>query len=226
MLDRLPSEAVEALVGLRLGAASVPPVLASLVEEKTDGNPLFTEELTFALRDAGLVRVVDGRVELVSEVPDVLARRLPLTVNAAITSRIDRLSPTQQLTVKVASVIGRVFAVVILRDVHPLRGAVAFTLAGDLIEIEKADLTVTANDRTKTYGDTLVLGTSAFSKETEGMALYRCGDGGYLVAADQRATATEFEVFDRLTLDHVGSFEMQDGSGDFTDLMGRPACPP
>jgi class 3 adenylate cyclase/tetratricopeptide (TPR) repeat protein len=142
VLDRLPSEAVEALVGLRLGAASVPPVLASLVEEKTDGNPLFTEELTFALRDAGLVRVVDGRVELVSEVPDVLARRLPLTVNAAITSRIDRLSPTQQLTVKVASVIGRVFAVVILRDVHPLRGAVAFTLAGDLIEIEKADLTV------------------------------------------------------------------------------------
>jgi class 3 adenylate cyclase/tetratricopeptide (TPR) repeat protein len=141
VLDRLPSEAVEALVGLRLGAASVPPVLASLVEEKTDGNPLFTEELTFALRDAGLVRVVDGRVELVSEVPDVLARRLPLTVNAAITSRIDRLSPTQQLTVKVASVIGRVFAVVILRDVHPLRGAVAFTLAGDLIEIEKADLT-------------------------------------------------------------------------------------
>jgi class 3 adenylate cyclase/tetratricopeptide (TPR) repeat protein len=142
VLDRLPSEAVEELVGQRLGAASVPPVLASLVEEKTDGNPLFTEELTFALRDAGLVRVVNGRVELASEVPDVLARRLPQTVNAAITSRIDRLSPTQQLTVKVASVIGRVFAVVILRDIHPLRGAVARSLAGDLVEIEKADLVV------------------------------------------------------------------------------------
>jgi class 3 adenylate cyclase/tetratricopeptide (TPR) repeat protein len=142
VLDRLPSEAVEALVGQRLGAASVPPALANLVEERTDGNPLFTEELTFALRDAGLVRVVDGRVELVSEVPDVLARRLPQTVNAAITSRIDRLSPTQQLTVKVASVIGRVFAVVVLRDIHPLHNAVTFTLARDLVEIEKADLTV------------------------------------------------------------------------------------
>ncbi len=50
---------------------------------------------------------------------------MPHTVHGAITSRIDRLSPTQQLTVKVASVIGRVFAVVILRDVHPLREAVA-----------------------------------------------------------------------------------------------------
>ena len=134
--------AVEALVGQRLGTTAVPEVLTRLVEEKAEGNPLFTEELALALRDAGLVRVVDGRVELLSDVPDVLARRLPLTVHGAITSRIDRLSPTQQLTVKVASVIGRVFAVGILRDIHPLRQAVALTLTADLTEIERADLTV------------------------------------------------------------------------------------
>ncbi len=142
VLDRLPVAAVEALVGQRLGTTAVPEVLTRLVEEKAGGNPLFTEELALALRDAGLVRVVDGRVELFSDVPDVLARRLPLTVHGAITSRIDRLSPTQQLTVKVASVIGRVFAVGILRDIHPLRQAVAVTLATDLTEIERADLTV------------------------------------------------------------------------------------
>ncbi|HEV2892639.1 MAG TPA: AAA family ATPase, partial [Actinomycetota bacterium] len=142
VLGRLPVAAVEALVGQRLGTTAVPEVLTRLVEEKAEGNPLFTEELALALRDAGLVRVVDGRVELFSDVPDVLARRLPLTVHGAITSRIDRLSPTQQLTVKVASVIGRVFAVGILRDIHPLRQAVALTLAADLTEIERADLTV------------------------------------------------------------------------------------
>jgi class 3 adenylate cyclase/tetratricopeptide (TPR) repeat protein len=142
VLDRLSHEAVEALVGQRLDTASVPEVLARLVEEKAEGNPLFTEELTFALRDAGLVRVVDGRVELVSDVADVLARRLPHTVHGVITSRIDRLSPTQQLTVKVASVIGRVFAVGILRDIHPLRQAIATTLSDDLAEIERANLTV------------------------------------------------------------------------------------
>ncbi|HEX2159639.1 MAG TPA: AAA family ATPase, partial [Actinomycetes bacterium] len=142
VLDRLSAAAVEALVGHRLGTSDVPEVLTRLVEEKAEGNPLFTEELTLALRDAGLVRVAGGRVELLSDIPEVLARRLPHTVHGAITSRIDRLSPTQQLTVKVASVIGRVFAVGILRDVHPLRPAVARTLMADLTEIERADLTV------------------------------------------------------------------------------------
>jgi class 3 adenylate cyclase/tetratricopeptide (TPR) repeat protein len=142
VLDRLSSEAVTALVGQRLGTEKVPEVLARLVEDKAEGNPLFTEELTFALRDSGLVRVVDGRVELVSEVGDVLERRLPHTVHGAVTSRIDRLTPTQQLTVKVASVIGRVFAVGILRDVHPLRQLAAMTLSDDLDEIERANLTV------------------------------------------------------------------------------------
>jgi class 3 adenylate cyclase/tetratricopeptide (TPR) repeat protein len=142
VLDRLSAAAVEDLVGHRLGTSDVPEVLTRLVEEKAEGNPLFTEELTLALRDAGLVRVAGGRVELLSDVPEVLARRLPHTVHGAITSRIDRLSPTQQLTVKVASVIGRVFAVGILRDVHPLRQAVARTLMADLTEIERADLTV------------------------------------------------------------------------------------
>jgi class 3 adenylate cyclase/tetratricopeptide (TPR) repeat protein len=142
VLDRLSVTAVEALVGQRLGTTAVPEVLTRLVEEKAEGNPLFTEELTLALRDAGLVQVVDGQVELLSDVPDVLARRLPHTVHGAITSRIDRLSPTQQLTVKAASVIGRVFAVGILRDIHPLRQAVALSLSADLTEIERADLTV------------------------------------------------------------------------------------
>ena len=142
LLDRLSSEAVAALVGQRLGTDEVPEVLAQLVEDKAEGNPLFTEELTFALRDSGLVRVVDGKVELVSEVGDVLERRLPHTVHGAVTSRIDRLTPTQQLTVKVASVIGRVFAVGILRDVHPLRQLAAMTLSHDLDEIERANLTV------------------------------------------------------------------------------------
>ena len=142
VLDRLSSDAVRELVGQRLGVASVPETLARLVEGKAEGNPLFTEELTIALREAELVRVVDGRVELASEVADVLDRRIPHTVHGAITSRIDRLSPTQQLTVKVASVIGRVFAVVILREVHPLREAVARTLTADLTAIERANLTV------------------------------------------------------------------------------------
>jgi class 3 adenylate cyclase/tetratricopeptide (TPR) repeat protein len=142
VLDRLSPGEVEALVCQRLEATSVPEVVARLVEEKAEGNPLFSEELTFALREAGLVRVVGGKGELVSGVGDILSLRLPDTVHGALTSRIDRLTPTQQLTVKVASVIGRVFAVGILRDVHPVREAVAHILTDDLTVIERANLTV------------------------------------------------------------------------------------
>ena len=140
VLDWLPLAAVEALIAQRLETSHVPEVLTCLVEEKAEGNPLFTEELTLALRDAGLVRVAGGRVELLSDIPDVLARRLPHTVHGA-TSRIDRLSPTQQLTVKVAVAIGR-------RSRSPscarstLRQAVARTLAADLERDRWADLTV------------------------------------------------------------------------------------
>ena len=47
---------------------------------------------------------------------------LPDNLEAAITSRIDSLNPSQQLTVKVASVIGRIFAFRVLHAIHPIEG--------------------------------------------------------------------------------------------------------
>src|SRR6266498_2761567 len=45
---------------------------------------------------------------------------LPDTLLAAITNRIDSLDPSQQLTLKVASVIGRIFAFRMLQAIHPI----------------------------------------------------------------------------------------------------------
>jgi tetratricopeptide (TPR) repeat protein len=142
VLDALAPAEVEALVRQRLGVASVPEAVTRLVRERAEGNPLFAEELTLALRDAGLVRAANGRAELASGVEHLLSLRLPDTVQGAITSRIDRLTPTQQLTLKVASVIGRLFAVAILREVHPLRETASVSLGEDLTVIERANLTV------------------------------------------------------------------------------------
>jgi 3-phytase len=61
-------------------------------------------------------------------------------------------------------------------------------------------------------------GAEAFSSDAEGMAIYGCGEGGYLVVADQLREATEFEVFDRLTQEHLGTFTLQGGEGDPTHL--------
>jgi predicted ATPase/class 3 adenylate cyclase len=138
-LDALSPEEAETLVCQRLGVAALPEPVAELIREKAQGNPFFSEELAYALRDAGLMRVVGGVCELAPDA-DLRALAFPETVQAAIISRIDRLPPTQQLALKVASVIGRVFAFRILEGVFPLESARA-RLADDLAALARLDIT-------------------------------------------------------------------------------------
>ena len=118
-LEPLGSEDTTALVAQRLGVKSVPDSVAQLITGRAQGNPFFSEELATALRDSGVVRVENGVCSVPPEI-DLDAVTVPDSVQGVVTGRMDRLSPGQQLTLKVASVIGRVFAFRILRDVHPI----------------------------------------------------------------------------------------------------------
>ncbi|HET6363026.1 MAG TPA: phytase precursor, partial [Gemmatimonadota bacterium] len=51
-----------------------------------------------------------------------------------------------------------------------------------------------------------VFGRGYFPHEAEGLALYACPDGGYWIATDQDEETNTFHVFDRVTLEHLGSF--------------------
>lgn len=51
-----------------------------------------------------------------------------------------------------------------------------------------------------------VFGRGYFPHEAEGLALYACQDGGYWIATDQDEETNTFHVFDRETLEHLGSF--------------------
>ena len=57
---------------------------------------------------------------LAGGVTDLRALDVPDSVHGVVAARIDGLAPSEQLTLKVASVIGRLFRVGILTDVHPL----------------------------------------------------------------------------------------------------------
>jgi len=50
-------------------------------------------------------------------------------------------------------------------------------------------------------------GNFASGSDVEGIAIYRCGTGGYILAADQ--SANEFEIFDRTTFAHLATFTVQ-----------------
>lgn len=119
-LDHLPPEAVSQLVCRRLGIDELPEPIAEIIHNKAEGNPFFAEELAYAMRDAGLVLVEGGRVRIAPTAFGSHAWEFPDTVQGVITSRIDRLSAAEQLTIKVASVIGRVFAFRTLVDVYPI----------------------------------------------------------------------------------------------------------
>ncbi|HEU0295921.1 MAG TPA: adenylate/guanylate cyclase domain-containing protein [Anaerolineales bacterium] len=119
-LEAMMLDDVEALVCQRLGVKSVPPLIGRLIREKSEGNPFFAEELAFALRDSGTLYIENQECRLNSRSMNLEDLTLPDTLQAAITNRIDSLNPSQQLTLKVASVIGRIFAYRVLEAIHPI----------------------------------------------------------------------------------------------------------
>lgn len=118
-LKELTHDDIGRVIGESLGVDEVPRAVVDRIYEHTDGNPFFSQEVAFALRDAGQLAVDGGACRLSkggSNAPLVL----PPTVEGVVTSRLDRLPSGPQLTVKVASVIGRRFSRETLRAIYPV----------------------------------------------------------------------------------------------------------
>ena len=113
------TETGELLRGV-LSVDSIPGDLTRWILERAEGSPFFTRELALALRDAGAVTIEDRACRLARTVTELTKQDFPDTVQGVIGSRLDRLPSQQQTAVKVASVIGRLFAVRLLGDVYPV----------------------------------------------------------------------------------------------------------
>ena len=148
-LGPLAADETAAVAALRLGlpSGSLPEPAAALIRERAGGNPFFAEELAYALRDQGLIRVEPGepggppRCIVAGELANVRAL-LPDTLQGLILSRIDRLPADQQFVLKIAAVIGRHFAYPPLRDtLEHFAGAPAAALPAHLEALMRQDLT-------------------------------------------------------------------------------------
>ncbi|HEY2616909.1 MAG TPA: AAA family ATPase [Acetobacteraceae bacterium] len=93
---------VERLAG---SAALLPPDVIAEIVERTDGVPLFVEEMTRAVLEAGAER---GK-EVAASVP---AARLgvPATLQASLMARLDRLGPAAKSVAQIGAAIGREFS--------------------------------------------------------------------------------------------------------------------
>lgn len=129
-LSRLPAAArrrllaldaadTAALVCQALGVRSLPPAVAGLVRDKAEGHPLWSEELAYALRDSGVVRIENGEARLAVSAGELAALEFPDSIQRVIASRIDSLGVPEQLALKVASVLGRTFAQSLVQEIYP-----------------------------------------------------------------------------------------------------------
>ena len=122
-LDGLPGERLVEIVCQRLGVSSVPDTLAQLIVARAAGNPFYCEELTFAMRDTGVLRVEHGEC-LTAENLNAKSSILPTSIKSIVVARFDALPPEHRMILKVASALGGGFSPAFLKAVHPSDPAV------------------------------------------------------------------------------------------------------
>jgi class 3 adenylate cyclase/tetratricopeptide (TPR) repeat protein len=114
-LNRLDRREGAALVEKVTGDNALPAAIVSEIVERTDGVPLFLEELTKAVLEAAILGAGEGR-KAVSAFP---ARSLavPATLHASLMARLDRLGPTAKEIAQVGAAIGGDFSYELLAAV-------------------------------------------------------------------------------------------------------------
>jgi class 3 adenylate cyclase/predicted ATPase len=112
-----------------------------LLLERTQGNPLFMQEITRALVESGGIRLEDTGQEKQTWViaDDACCAEVPTTLAGLIMSRIDRLEMTDRRLLAVSSVIGVSFRPSVLTRVYPY-GDLDGTLPGRLSRLAQLDL--------------------------------------------------------------------------------------
>jgi predicted ATPase/class 3 adenylate cyclase len=110
-LDSLGKESADEMLGTLMGSDQSLAQLKRLIAEKTEGNPLFMEEIYLSLvEDGALTR--NGEVKLVKPLASL---RIPTTVQGILASRIDRLPAAEKELLQTVAVIGTEFQLDVAR---------------------------------------------------------------------------------------------------------------
>ena len=114
-LNRLPSGAAAELSHQVAQGKSLPPQVLAEVVAKTDGIPLFIEELTKMLLESGLIEERPDHYALSGPLPPLA---IPNTLQDSLMARLDRLAPVKGLA-QLGAALGREFSYRLLQAVSP-----------------------------------------------------------------------------------------------------------
>jgi predicted ATPase len=94
---------------------ALPPEVLEQVVAKTDGVPLFVEELTKMVLESGLLQEREARYELTGPLPPLA---IPATLHDSLMARLDRLASVKGLA-QLGATLGREFSYELLQAVSP-----------------------------------------------------------------------------------------------------------
>jgi predicted ATPase/class 3 adenylate cyclase len=112
-LNRLSRQLRTTLVERVAGAKKLPDEVIEEITVKTDGVPLFVEELTKAVLESNLLSEKDGRYVFAGPLRQLA---IPATLTDSLMARLDRMGPFKK-TAQIGATIGREFSYEILRAV-------------------------------------------------------------------------------------------------------------
>ncbi|MBI3756842.1 MAG: adenylate cyclase, partial [Deltaproteobacteria bacterium] len=131
-LNRLERLQVEALVTHLAGGKVLPAEVMQHVVSKTDGVPLFVEELTKTVLESNVLRQVNGHYELLGPLSTLA---IPSTLQDSLMARLDR-HPVSKEVAQLGAVLGREFAYTTLKALTPLDDATLQERLAQLVEAE------------------------------------------------------------------------------------------
>jgi class 3 adenylate cyclase/predicted ATPase len=112
-LTRLGRRDGAAMLEQVVGEKALPDEVAAQIVAKTDGVPLFVEELTKAVLESGLLADAGDRYELAGPLPPLA---IPATLHDSLMARLDRLAPVKEVA-QIGAAIGREFSYTLLAAV-------------------------------------------------------------------------------------------------------------
>lgn len=104
-LNRLSRAQAASIIAAMTGGKQLPAEVLDQILSKTEGVPLFVEELTKVVLESGLLQMRDGELVLAGPLPPLA---VPATLHDSLMARLDRLDSIRDVA-QVGAVIGREF---------------------------------------------------------------------------------------------------------------------
>ncbi|AXI43257.1 adenylate/guanylate cyclase domain-containing protein [Sulfitobacter sp. SK011] len=131
-LNRLGKDQIGDIVAKLTGGKALPDEIMAIIAQRTDGVPLFVEELTKTILESGALKEDGDRLVLDGPLSTIA---IPTTLHDSLMARLDRLQPIKEVA-QTAACIGREFSHGLLAQISLLPEAELTEALGGLIAAE------------------------------------------------------------------------------------------